>query len=87
MPGTSRKMKRYVSVTTRVDEDGKVRPLSIQWYDGKTFPIDEVRNVRRAGSRRVDGDGIRYVVRIGSTITQLYFEDPRWFVEETVAQA
>lgn len=87
MHGISGRVKRYVSVTARVDEDGKVRPLSIQWYDGKTFPIDEVRSVQRASSRRVGGDGIRYTVRIGSTITQLYFEDPRWFVEETVPEA
>lgn len=87
MKGTAGRVKRYVSVTTRVDEDGKVRPLSVQWYDGKTFPIDEVRSVQRASARRVGGDGIRYTVRIGETVTQLYFEDPRWFVEEAVPGA
>lgn len=83
--GISGRTKRYVSVTTRVDEDGRVRPLSIQWYDGLTYPIDDVISVRRASSRRVGGDGICYTVRIGAKTTYLYFEDPRWFVEEIVA--
>lgn len=79
------RVKRYVSVTTRVDEDGRIRPLSIQWYDGTTYPIDEVRGVRRAASWRAGGDGACYTIRVGERITQLYYEDPRWFVEEVVA--
>lgn len=85
MKGVNGRVKRYVSVTARMDEDGRVRPLSIQWYDGRTYPIDEVRHMRRAASRRVGGDGICYTIRIGERITQLFYEDPRWFVEEVVA--
>lgn len=85
--GISGRVKRYVSVTARMDEDGRVRPLSIQWYNGITYPIDDVMSVRRASSRRVGGDGICYTVRIREKVTQLYFEDPRWFVEEIVADA
>ena len=40
--GISGRVKRYVSVTVRVDEDGRNRPLSIQWYDGRTYAIDEL---------------------------------------------
>lgn len=83
--GISGRAKRYVSVTARIDEDGHVRPLSVQWYDGITYPIDEVLSHRRASSRRVGGDGICYTVRIGERVTYLYYEDPRWFVEEIVA--
>lgn len=82
MKGISNRVKRYVSVVARMDEDGRVRPLSVQWYNGETFAIDEVRSVRRAAARRVGGDGICYTVRIGRTITSLYYENPRWFVEE-----
>lgn len=85
--GISGRIKRYVSVTTRVDEDGRIRPLSIRWYDGVTYPIDDVTSVRRMSSRRVGGDGICYTVRIGGKVTYLYYEDPRWFVEEIVADA
>lgn len=84
--GISGRAKRYVSVTMRTDEDGNVRPLSIQWYDGRTYPIDEVISVRRASSRRVGGDGICYTVRMGTRTTYLYYEDPRWFVEEIVVE-
>ena len=56
--GITGRVKRYVGVTARIDEDGRVRPLSIQWYDGRTYPVDEVISVRRASSRRVGGDGI-----------------------------
>ena len=83
----NRRIKRYVSVTTRVDEDGKIRPLSIQWYDGTTFPIDEVRSSQRVPSMHAGGLGTRYTVRIGSTVTQLYFEDPRWYVEEVTQES
>ena len=82
--GISGRVKRYVSVTARMDEDGRVRPLSIQWYDGKTYPIDEVKDVRRASSRKVGGAGICYTVRTCNNVTYLFYEDPRWFVEEVV---
>ena len=85
MEGTVGWRKRYVSVTARMDEDGRVRPLSIQWYDGKTYAIDDVRSVRRSSSRKVGGDGICFTMRIGERIAQLFCEDPRWFVEEIVA--
>ena len=67
-----------------MDEDGRIRPLSIQWYDGHTYAIDDVLDVRRSSARRVGGDGICYTVRIGTKSTYLYYEDPRWFVEEIV---
>lgn len=74
-----------MSVTARMDEGGHVRSPSIQWYDGVTYPVDDVLSVRRASSRRVGGDGICYAVRIGNKTTLLYYEDPHWFVEEIVA--
>ena len=33
---------------------------------------------------QVGGDGICYTVRIGNNVTYLFYEDPRWFVEEVV---
>lgn len=83
--GINGRVKRYVSVTMRVDEDGRIRPLSIQWYDGRTYPIDQVYSVCRRSSKRVGGDGLCYTVSIGGSKKQLYYEDPRWFVEEIVA--
>lgn len=82
MKGARERVKRYVSVTTRVDEDGRVRPLSIQWYDGRTYPIDELRAVKFPSNQHNGASGARYTIRIGEKITQLFFEDPRWYVEE-----
>lgn len=76
-------MKRYVSVTMRTDEEGRVRPLEVQLH-GKTYIVDEVLKVQRRSARRTGGDGICYTIRMGESITEIYYEDPRWFVEEIV---
>lgn len=70
--------------------------LEEPWKDGKgnlpvdivaLYAIDDVLDVRRSSARRVGGDGICYTVRIGTRSTYLYYEDPRWFVEEIVADS
>lgn len=76
--------KTYVDVIANIDEDGTIRPLSIAWRDGRTFVIDEVNEVARRASERVGGAGIRYLVSINGRQKFLYFEKPRWFVEEVV---
>ena len=72
MEGISQRKKRYVAVTTRVDEDGTIHPTSILWWDGRTYPLDEVSKPRRRSSLKVGGDGLCYEVRIGSTVTNLF---------------
>ncbi len=84
MDGCNERKKRYVTVTTRTDEDGTIHPMSVIWWDGKTYAFDEVSKPRRRSSRRVGGDGLCYTVRIGKKVTELFYEDPRWFVEERV---
>ena len=84
MQGIESRYKRYVPVTTFTNEEGQVRPTSILWFDGEkyvTLIVDEVKDVRRMSSKRVGGDGICYTIRVGKTVTRLYFEDPKWFVE------
>ena len=78
--------KRYVGVIAHYDASGRVMPRSIEWDDGQVFEIDEVRDVRRAASLKTGGDGMRYTIRIKESITYLFFEDPRWFVEEKVVE-
>lgn len=77
----SSKLKAYVSVTVRFSSLGELTPLNIEWEDGRTYEIDEVMNVCRAASIRAGGAGIRYTVRIGRTITYLFLEEYKWFVE------
>lgn len=82
--GIEGRRRRYVAVTARTDEDGRTVPLSITWEDGRVYEIDRVLDMRQAASLKVGGNGLRYLVRIGNAETFLYYEGPRWFVEEKV---
>ena len=82
--GINSRRKHYVEVLARIDEDGRITPVSITWEDGRTFEIDRVLDARQAASLKVGGTGMRYLVRIGHATTYLFHEDPRWFVEEKV---
>lgn len=79
--GIDNRMKRYVKVVSATDEDGRVTPLSVEWEDGRVYEIDQVLDARHAASLKVGGTGLRYLVRIGSATTYLFYEDPRWYVE------
>ena len=83
--GIQTRRKHYVEVLSRTDEDGRVFPIAVTWSDGRVFEIDQVMDVRQATSLKVGGTGVRYLVRIGSRATYLFFENPRWFVEEIIA--
>lgn len=82
--GIQTRRKRYVEMLARIDPDGTVTPVSITWGDGRVFRIDRVLDARRASSLKVGGCGMRYLVEIGGRATYLFFENPRWFVEEIV---
>ena len=84
--GIAGRRKRYVAVDARFEEDGRMTPTSIIWDDGRRFAIDEVRDVRRAASLKTGSDGMRYTIRIGQTVTYLFFEGERWFVEERIVE-
>ena len=58
--------KTYVEVTARIDVDGRLT-------------LHEA--IRRA-SQRVGGTGIRYLVSVNGREKYLFYEGPRWFVEE-----
>jgi hypothetical protein len=73
--------KVYVAVVARYSPEGELRPLSVQWEDGRSFSIDRILDVRRAASLKAGGAGIRYTVRIGCRETYLFLEEDRWFVQ------
>ena len=76
-------MKTYVNVMVIYDQDGNVTPLSIEWEDGRIYEIDQVLDVRKAASTKAGGVGMRYTVKIGRTITYLFFDCfNKWFVEK-----
>lgn len=73
--------KVYVSVDVNFNPEGHIRPICVQWEDGRKYNIDAVTDVRRQASMKAGGAGIRYRVRIGNKETNLFLEENRWFVE------
>ena len=80
--------KVYVKVTSEFDSTGYMQPTSITWSDGRTFPIEQVRDYSPAGTADFRGDC--FTVLINGQEKHLFFEriDPRfagrigrWFVE------
>lgn len=85
-----KKEKIYVKVTSEFDSTGYMLPTSITWSDGRTFPIEKVRDYRPAGTVDNDFRGDCFTVLINGQEKHLFFEriDPRftgrigrWFVE------
>ncbi|OUN39610.1 hypothetical protein B5G28_04630 [Faecalibacterium sp. An77] len=83
----------YVKVTSEFDSTGYMQPVSITWADGRTFPIEQVRDFRPAGMAGSSLPGDCFTVLIQGKEKLLFFEhiDPRftgrlgrWFVEKTV---
>ena len=71
----------YVNVIARHDEQGRVRPLEVEWEDGRRFGVDRMLDVRRAAALKAGGQGLRYTVRILGKETYLFEDEGRWFVE------
>lgn len=76
--------KVYVSVIVRVDTEGGITPLSVEWADGRTFEITRLFDVRNAVPAHVGGVlTVRYDCLIESARRTLYREEisGRWFAE------
>ena len=80
MSNREMRTKKYVPVIVRFDEDGKLRPLVIEYEEDRRFPIDKILDVRRAACESVGGVGDRYTCRIQGKESYLWFEKGRWFV-------
>ena len=73
--------RAYVKVVVEVSPEGSVRPMEVEWEDGRRFEVDRLLDVRRAASTKVGGQGIRYTCRILGHETYLFEDNGRWFVE------
>jgi len=80
--GIEHRKKRYVTVVSKTSDEGVVSPLQVVWDDEHTYVIDRVLGSVRAASLKVGGKGLRYQVEIAGQQSFLFYEDPRWFVEE-----
>ena len=72
--------KRFVPVTVRFDENGKRRPLQIEYDESHFYPIDRILDVKRAACQEGGGVGVRYTCQIQGKVTYLWEEKDRWFV-------
>lgn len=50
IPKRAKPERIYVKVASEFDATGYMLPTSITWADGRTFPIDTVRDFRPAGT-------------------------------------
>ena len=80
----------YVRVTSDFDPTGYMQPRSITWADGRTFPIDAVKEYRPAAVYRRGAEGACFTVMIRGAERRLFFEwthseytgrVARWYVE------
>lgn len=71
----------YVKVVAECDENGKIRPLRLEWENGRIYEVDRVLDVRRSAATKAGGHGIRYTVRINGHETYIFQDEGRWFVE------
>ncbi len=72
--------KKFVKCLVEFDEEGNKTPKQITFND-RVFEIDRVMQVKNCASFKVGGIGERYKIRIGQTITYIFFEEGKWFVE------
>lgn len=73
--------RAYVKVVVEYSLEGNIRPLMVEWEDGRRFEVDRLLDVRRAASTKAGGQGMRYTVRILGHETYLFEDEGRWFVE------
>ena len=73
--------RAYVKVVVEVSPEGGVRPMEVEWEDGRRFEVDRLLDVRRAAATKAGGQGMRYTVRILGRETYLFEDEGRWFVE------
>lgn len=72
--------RAYVKVVVEYSLEGNIRPLMVEWEDGRRFEVDRLLDVRRAASTKAGGQGMRYTVRILGHETYLFEDEGRWFV-------
>ena len=83
--GMERYEKVYVSMILRVNQDGVMRPVAVEWTDGRRYDVQKISDVRMSPPRFVGGVLTRrYRVVIGGREKFLYLEtgSNRWFVEK-----
>lgn len=55
-----KEIKVYVEVVAVFASDGRLKPLSLTWENGRKYTIDRVLEVRPAPALKAGGQGDRY---------------------------
>lgn len=73
--------KISIEVIAEHSRDGKIKPLSITWEDGRKYSVDKVLDVRLAATLKVSGKGLRYTCRIHGKQVFLFYDSEQWYIE------
>ena len=95
MPQKEPRYRRtYIPVVVDVDQDGHMKPLSLEWK-GVSYEIDSVsKDVRPSYAEKSGGQGDRYKIKMNGEEKYLFFEHNadygdekvgKWFVERKIA--
>lgn len=77
--------KLYIPVFLRVSVEGKIKPVAVEWTDGRIFRIDKVIDERNAPPEHTGGVLTRkYRVTVNGREKILYLDKRTnvWFVEK-----
>lgn len=74
-------MRKNITVIAKMQDDGKIIPLTILWNNEKSFEIDKVLDIRKKASTKGGGKGLRYTCKILGQERFLWLDDSIWFVE------
>ena len=79
--------KHYLTIIIRVDTDGNIKPVAIEWEDGRKFSVDKVLSIINAPPVHVGSTPTKkYDIIIEGRHRVVYFEESagRWFIERQV---
>ena len=74
-------MRKNITVIAKMDEHGKITPLTILWNPSLSIQIDKVVDVRKKASLKGGGMGVRYTCSIKNQQRYLWLDENIWFVE------
>ena len=74
-------MRKNITVIAKMQDDGKIIPLTILWNNERSFEIDKVLDIRKKASTKGGGKGLRYTCKILGQERFLWLDNSIWFVE------
>ena len=79
-------IKIYVCVAVEFSAEGKMKPLYIEWENGRRYYVDRVGEVKYAPAHVGAEIPVRFACEISGFKRYLYYEDTlkKWFVEKEI---